>query len=184
MQPPSDPAFTIEKLVREHGPAVERFLRARLDAASARDIYQEVWRAAQSGLPGLKQRSRPLVWLLGIARNKILDARCSPKMEQLWSQLSRPGPHGSLLGLRKPATPASVVMERERTEAVRAALLSLSPEDRELLDLRYVAGLKPAEIAELIGDASPNTISQRTVRAAKRLRDALSGNELFPSRGR
>ena len=81
------------------------------------------------------------------------------------------------------ATPASVVLERERAEAVRAALLSLSAEDRELLDLRYVAGLQPAEIAEVIGDASPNTISQRIVRAARRLRDALRGHELFPSRG-
>lgn len=180
MQSPSDPALTIEELVREHGPAVERYLRARLDAASASDIYQEVWRAAQSGLHGLKQHSRPLVWLLGIARNKILDARCSPRMEQLWSQLSRPGPQGSVLGLHRPATPASMVLERERAEAVRAALLSLSAEDRELLDLRYVAGLKPAEIAEVLGDASPNTISQRIVRAAKRMRDALREHE-FPS---
>jgi RNA polymerase sigma factor (sigma-70 family) len=182
MQSPSDPAPTIEKLVRDHGPAVERFLRARLDPASASDIYQEVWRAAQSGLSGLKQHSRPLVWLLGIARNKMLDARGSPKMEQLWSQLSRPGPEGSLLGLHKPATPVSVVLERERNEAVRAALLCLSAEDRELLDLRYVVGLKPGEIAEVIGDASPNTISQRVVRAARRMRDALRDRELLHSR--
>lgn len=73
-----------------------------------------------------------------------------------------------------------MVLERERAEAVRAALLSLSAEDRELLDLRYVAGLKPAEIAEVLGDASPNTISQRIVRAAKRMRDALREHE-FPS---
>jgi len=180
MPSPSEPAFTVEKLVREHGPALVRYLRARLDAASASDVYQEVWRAAQSGLPGLKHHSRPLVWLLGIARHKILDARGSPKMEQLWSQLSRPGPHASLMGVRRPSTPASVVLERERAEGVRAALLSLSAEDRELLDLRYVAGLKPTEIAEVIGDASPNTISQRIVRAARRMRDALRAQRLFP----
>jgi RNA polymerase sigma factor (sigma-70 family) len=75
------------------------------------------------------------------------------------------------------------VLERERAEGARAALLSLSAEDRELLDLRYVAGLKPAEIAEVIGDASPNTISQRIVRAARRMRDALREHKLFPPRG-
>jgi DNA-directed RNA polymerase specialized sigma24 family protein len=48
--------------------------------------------------------------------------------------------------------------------------------------LRYVVGLKPGEIAEVIGDASPNTISQRVVRAARRMRDALRDQELLHSR--
>ena len=179
-----DTQAQVEQWVHEHGREVERFLRSRLDAAAAHDAYQEVWRAAQAGLNGLKSSSRPLVWLLGIARNKVLDARRAPVMEELGSELSRPGPLGSLLGLRRPVTPVSAALERERREALRAALSRLSSEDRELLDLRSVAGLKPAEIAEVLGDASPNTVSQRIVRAARRLRDELLKHELFASLGR
>ena len=173
---------TVDALLQKHGPCVERFIRARLDPASASDVYQDVWHTAQTGLAELKHSSRALAWLLAIARNKILALRDRPKMEPFSSQLSSLGARGFLLGLRQPATPASIVLEGERAGAVRSALLRLSEADRELLELRYVAGLKPAEIAEVIGDASPNTIAQRVVRAARRLRDALKEKELFASR--
>jgi RNA polymerase sigma-70 factor (ECF subfamily) len=175
-------AVNVDGLLRKHGPYLERFIRSRLDPASASDVYQDVWQTAQTGLAELKHGSRSLAWLLAIARNKILALRERPKLETLSSQLSASSARGSLLGLRRPATPASIVLEGERARAVRLALSHLSEDDRELLELRYVTGLKPAEIAEVIGDASPNTIAQRVVRAARRLRDLLKEKELFASR--
>ncbi len=180
MRDANDVQRQVDQWVREHGRQAERYLRSRVDAASSHDAYQEVWQAVQAGLSGLKSPSRPLVWILGIARNKVLDAHQVPAMEELGSELSRPGPLGSLLGLRRPTTPISAALEHERKEALRAALSRLSPEDRELLDLRFVAGLKPAEIAEVLGEA-PNTISQRIVRAARRLRQELMKDALFAS---
>lgn len=55
----------------------------------------------------------------------------------------------------------------------------MEPDQRELLELRFVFDLKPAEIADLLGAPGSNAISQRIVRAANRLRQLLQQMERF-----
>jgi RNA polymerase sigma factor (sigma-70 family) len=80
----------------------------------------------------------------------------------------------SALGVKTPSTPTQQLDREARAQAVRAAMQALTPEERDLLTLRFVDDLKPAEIAIVIGgDVAPNTIAQRLVRLCRRLRTQL-----------
>ena len=50
-------------------------------------------------------------------------------------------------------SPSNRLVRRERGEQVMAALASLSPRDREVLAMRHLEELSPAEIAEALGVA-------------------------------
>lgn len=57
---------------------------------------------------------------------------------------------------------------RIEEERVRSTMKNLKSEDRELITMRYVDGMKPQEISEFLGE-SPNVISVRLHRAMKAL---------------
>jgi len=67
----------------------------------------------------------------------------------------------------------ALVLAEERAR-VRAALVSLSESDRDLLGLCYVEGLAPTEIAERTGEPAER-IRKRKSRAMDRLREAFHG---------
>ena len=160
-------------LYEEHGPAVRRFVAARVPAGSVDDVCQEVWAAVVRGLDGVQLRASPRLWVLGIARNKSHDAwRARAPAETLDSQLAEGGPLAEFLGVRPPTTPTRDLSRRRRATRIRRALAELSDDEREVLELRFAQGLKPAEIAVVVG-ASANAVSQRIVRASRRLRELL-----------
>jgi len=61
--------------------------------------------------------------------------------------------------------------DAERRATVRAALASLDPRERELIALKFHAGLSNAEIARVIG-ASESAAGTRLHRAVTKLREA------------
>lgn len=63
--------------------------------------------------------------------------------------------------------------ERDAEFSSLIAILSeLSPDDKELILLRHVEGVKPKEIAQMM-NSDPNTISVRIHRATHRLKEIL-----------
>jgi len=111
-------------------------------------------------------RGEPRAWLFGIARNAALD------------ELRRRGRQAELA-----AEPADVenlgveegVEHSERRLAVSGALERLAPRERELIALKYFAGLANAEIAEVLGLSESNA-GTRLHRAMTKLREACDGN--------
>jgi RNA polymerase sigma-70 factor (ECF subfamily) len=72
----------------------------------------------------------------------------------------------------------SIVTAAARTELaalIASELDSLSPEDRQVILLRCMDGLKNDEVARVLG-LPPNTAAQRYRRAIQRLRDRLPGS--------
>lgn len=145
------------------------------------EICQEVWAAVMVSLPRCRFEAPLKIWVLSIARYKSLDAwRRRGGHETLDSAVASGGPLGALLGLQTATTPSRALFRRERCDVVRRALMALDEDERELLLLRYVNDLRPAEIAALLpGCHSANTISQRIVRAARRLRCHLEGEDVL-----
>lgn len=111
-------------------------------------------------------RGEPRAWLFGIARNAALD------------ELRRRGRQAELAA--EPEDVEGVAVEAgaegsERRLALRAALATLAPRERELIALKFFAGLGNAEIASVLGISESNA-GTRVHRAVTKLREALDGS--------
>jgi RNA polymerase sigma-70 factor (ECF subfamily) len=162
-----------EAIYREHRDDVARFVRVRLGrGGDVADVCQEIWAAAARGLPLLPGGGSFRAWLFAIARNKTADVwRRRDPFETLESELGEGGALAEVFGVHPPTTPSRALARRRRVTALRSALARMRPEDRELIELRFVHGLKPGEIAGMLEERAPaNTIAQRIRRAILSLR--------------
>ncbi len=99
-------------------------------------------------------------WLFGICRHVIADMQRT---------MFRGLPPGLLRHDAEPPTPADAVVEDEERSALRAAFGRLDADERELLELRVVAGLSSAEVAAILGK-QPSAVRMAQKRALVRLR--------------
>jgi RNA polymerase sigma-70 factor (ECF subfamily) len=111
------------------------------------------------------RRGEQRAWLFGIARNAALD------------ELRHRGRQAELA-----AEPADLVSApahesaeaSERRLALTGALATLEPRQRELIALKFFAGLTNAEIAAVVGVSESNA-GTRLHRAVTKLREACDG---------
>ena len=107
-------------------------------------------------------RGEPRAWLFGIARNAALD------------ELRRRGRQAELavepVDAAAQAAPEEVE-QSERRLALGAALETLAPPERELIALKFFAGLDNAEIAEVL-EITESNAGTRLHRAMTKLREA------------
>jgi RNA polymerase sigma-70 factor (ECF subfamily) len=101
-----------------------------------------------------------LPWLFGICRHVVADMQ-RVLYRQLPDRLMQHEPDFP--------GPVEVVLEGEERAALRAAFERLAPDERELLELRVVAGLSSAEAAEALGK-QPGAVRMAQMRALSRLR--------------
>jgi RNA polymerase sigma-70 factor, ECF subfamily len=133
------------------------------DRFAAEDVtaqaFERAYRKRASFRPG---RGSPRAWLFGIARNAALDelrrrARTAPASEDPADDAGL-GPHDE-------------AEAGARRLAVRAALGCLPPRERELVALKFFAGLSNAELASVLGTSETN-VGTRLHRAIHKLREA------------
>lgn len=130
------------------------------------DVYTQVWRQAASYD---RSRGAPLAWLMTIGRSRAIDRIRSTRLDQ---QKSEP-----LEAVAGEATagdnPEEASVIAERRTLVRAALESLSPEQRQVIELAYYSGLSHSEIASKLQQPL-GTVKTRTRLGMMKLRDLLS----------
>lgn len=68
------------------------------------------------------------------------------------------------------------LVEKYENGLIVQAIMELGEEERELMYLQYVSGLKPREIAKLL-DTTSSVIRKRTLRCRNKLAEALKGYE-------
>jgi RNA polymerase sigma-70 factor (ECF subfamily) len=133
------------------------------DRTAAEDVtsqaFERAFRKSKSYDAG---RGSERAWLFGIARNAALDELRKRKR----SAHLAGDPHDAA---EPPDWDADHVLRRA---AVRAALASLEPRDRELIALKFHAGLENAEIADVLG-LSVSNAGTRLHRALTKLREIL-----------
>ena len=153
------------RLVDLFSPAVRAMTRIRSRrTVDDQDVCQDVMIAAITAIRRgqLRDAGRLGGFIAGIARNLINN--------QLRLQTSRP-----VVPLVDDAAIADFREEmtrRERSRALRSALDEMGGDDRQVLMLTLVEGLKSGEIAERLG-LSPDVVRTRKARAIKRLTERL-----------
>jgi RNA polymerase sigma-70 factor (ECF subfamily) len=158
-----------ETLYRRAYPRLLAYAMRRLDADGARDAVSETMARAVANIG----RYRPVPgsggfegWLFGICRHVVLDAQRAA---------GRRGYDPPTEGVSH-ADPAEGLVSAEEAAAVRRAFALLSDADRELLELRVVAGLSAEEAAAVLG-RRPGAVRMAQSRALARLRRHLADAE-------
>ncbi|QDY80251.1 sigma-70 family RNA polymerase sigma factor [Streptomyces qinzhouensis] len=158
----------IAELQREHGPALLSFLQGLTygDQQRAEDLLQETLVRAWQHPEAFErpyESMRP--WLFTVGRRLAIDARRS--------RLARPTEIGDGVLATTPDPADSTEITVAQLD-VRAAVGSLSPDHRAVLDRLYFQGLSVSEAAESLG-IPPGTVKSRSHYALRALAPRLPG---------
>jgi len=155
-----------EELAKRYGRAVFAIAAARLrDPEAAQDLAQEIVLAVLVALRAgkLRDADRLTAFVHATARNRI-----NTHIANLQKERNRP----PLPDSPPVVTPEERFEQSQRRALVRRALGRLNPQDRKILLLTLLDGLKPGEIAARI-DISPERLRKRKSRALERVRQAV-----------
>jgi RNA polymerase sigma-70 factor, ECF subfamily len=155
-----------EVLYRRVYPGLLAYARRRLDQERARDAVAETMARAVAGLHRFEGQGGGFgAWLYGILRHVVIDAQRAK---------ARRGGHAFDRG--DGAGPLDYVLENEEALALRMAFATLDAADRELLELRVIAGLSAEEVGAVLAKR-PGAVRMAQSRALERLRRALEDKQ-------
>ena len=136
------------------------------DRDAAEDVTAQAFeRAYRKRRSFERSRGAERAWLFGIARNAALDEL--RRRRRLAPMLAEPADAGQA----DPADQADVALRRT---AVQVALAALAPRERELIALKFHAGLTNGEIGAVLGVSESNagTLVHRAITKLRRSLDA------------
>ena len=146
--------------------SIYRYVASRVRHPSdAEDLTQLVFVKALEALPRYESRGIPFGgWLFRLARNSVIDhVRTSHEHADLAQSADRAG---------RDAGPDELAETRQEIEAVRVALSTLTDDQRDVIALRFFAGLSAREAAVAMGKQE-GTIRGLQFRAIAALRRQL-----------
>jgi len=157
-----DPA-AFAALYQQYYARVYRYLRVRLQSEEdAADLTQQVFLKALDALPRYRPGSAPFsAWLFAIARNALADRyrRRPPTLS-----LEAAG------DLRTEQEMEASLLQRESLDQLKSLINQLKPDARDLLALRFAAGLTTPEIAATLGKR-PDAVRKSLSRLLQSLKE-------------
>jgi len=151
-----------EELVARYHPRLRYYLRRILPRADhADDVLQEVWLAVFRALPRLADPAALAAWLYRIARDKASIR---------WRE-EPPGRSLDVSGLVEEPSQDDEFREEDAGE-IHASLDQLTPEQREVLVLRFLEDMTYQQIAKVTG-CPIGTVRSRLYYAKSALRQAI-----------
>ncbi len=155
--------FAFRRIIAEHHDDMRRVcVYVAGDRAIAEEATQAAWVIAWKKIGSVREPARLRPWLMAVAVNEarqLLRKRRRRAEIEITTDTSREP------GGRDPATGVSGI-------DLRSAMSRLEAADRELIAMRYVAGLDSNELAIATG-LKPGTVRQRLRRLLDRLREDL-----------
>ena len=152
---------------RHHTP-IFRFVWSRVsDQQTAEDLTGDVFTKMVTSLPGYKISDVPFrAWLYRIARNLVTDEY----RKQTGKTAVSLQDVETMIGLG--ANPDTVAEQNITLDRVQSALATIDPTQKEVVELRFLAGLSLQEVAETL-DYSIAAVKSHQHRGLKALRAAL-----------
>jgi RNA polymerase sigma-70 factor (ECF subfamily) len=165
-EPRSAPAtIAFEELYRSSRDDLYAYVAGMLrDRAAAEDVTAAAFeRAYRKQHRFDSRRGSPRSWLFGIARNAALDElRRRQRQAELGDDV-----HDEMA-----PSPAGLAETSARRLALRGALAELTPRERELVALKFFAGLSNGEIARVLAISESN-VGTRLHRTVSKLREVF-----------
>ena len=161
----------METFYKRHASAVYSFAFRRMnDAALADEVVNDTLLQAWVSASAFAGQSSPKTWLLGIAKNKMLDALRSKGKLEARQQDTRdeeteafadtaPGAYAQLLA-------------KQQGQHLSQCFDDLPAEQRDCMHLSFVEGLSLAEIAQVM-TIPANTVATRIHHAKRKLRACM-----------
>jgi RNA polymerase sigma-70 factor (ECF subfamily) len=161
-----------EPLYLRYRSAIYAYLRTRLESdEDAADLTQQVFLQALAALPRYQQRGVPFaVWLFRIARHLALNHCQRYRSCVSWDALP---------AALQPSSGQDLEANWIHQEALlhlKTLLKTLSPAQRELLALRFAAGLRAPQIAAIVGK-QPEAIKKQITRLIHAFKEAYHHEE-------
>ena len=158
--------LALQALFSRHQVRVFRYvLRMVRNEASAEDliseIFLDVWRQAGQ----FEGRSSVSTWILGIARYKALSQvrkRTEAELDETYAEQI----------VDEADTPDVSLQKQDKGALIRACLMKLSADHREMIDLVYYHEKSIEEVALLL-QIPPNTVKTRMFYARQKLSEVL-----------
>jgi RNA polymerase sigma-70 factor (ECF subfamily) len=128
------------------------------------DVFHEIWRRASRYDPA---NGTVLAWIMNLARSRAID-------RLRFENRKKRSNGGEVEPLAQPAAdPCDVIALRQQGEALRAALATLSPDERQAIETTFFAGLTHAEAAARLNQPL-GTVKTRIRSGLHKLRRALN----------
>lgn len=160
-------------LVQRYQHRLYRYLlRLVRQPAEAEDLFQQTWLRVASQIRRFDPRRNFDAWLFTLARNLAIDhlRRIRPESLDEWDSRDFAATPPALRDSAPPAV--DVMIARERSELVAAAVQKLPAIYSEVLSLRFEEEMKLEEIAEVL-NAPLSTIKSRLRRGLEGVREIL-----------
>ncbi|OBH04804.1 hypothetical protein A5696_04355, partial [Mycobacterium sp. E2699] len=134
------------------------------DRDAAADCVQDVFCAAATQLPRLREPDRLRPWLYAIARNEALRCIKNRRREQVSDELPEAASHD--------AGPDTLAARNELANLIAEAAGGLGDRDRMVLELAYRHGLDGPELANAL-EVSPGTANKMVSRLRSTIETSL-----------
>ncbi len=134
------------------------------DRDAAADCVQDVFCAAATQLPKLRDPDRLRPWLYAIARNEALRCIRDRRREQVSDELPEAASHD--------AGPDTLAARNELADLIADAAGGLADRDRAVLELTYRHGLDGPELANAL-DVSPGSANKMVSRLRSTIESSL-----------
>ena len=133
------------------------------DAHEAQDVAQDAFVRVWESAPSYRPQGSPMAWLLTVTRNLALSrlrqsGRQTTLDEEAWNAI--------------PAAPPGV--SPEDRQVLQEALARLEPEERQVILLHAISGLKHREIAQLL-ERPLSTVLSKYHRGLKKMKALMKG---------
>ncbi len=165
-----DKEATLASLYDEYYDKIARYICTRIgNQAEAEDLAGDVFLKALKSLGSYKERGVPMqAWLFKIAHNVLVDY-----LRKVSKQRTVP--------IDAMQIPDNVNLEesverRLQSERLSQALKQLTPAQREVIGLRFFAGLTSTEVGKILGKSS-GAVREMQSAALKTLRNVLAYKE-------
>ena len=163
----------LEELYDRHsGLLYSAALRILGRSSDAEEVLQEAWLQAWNKAESFDPaRGAVAAWLLTLTRSRAIDRLRSRASRHRVEQAVAEAPP-----VQSNEAPAATVEQRQLQQRITAALDTLGPQQRQVLELAYFGGLSQSEIASRL-EAPLGTVKSWTRQGLLRLRELLPEEE-------